>query len=351
MAENKDDYAIVIGIDTYSRLFRLRSAHADAISFARWLTSANGGGLPEENVRILLGPPEPPLDLLEAQPAQRHIDNRFEQMGIERNERIGRRLYFYFAGHGFGPEFDNIGMLLIDASESNLNSNIGLWQYRQFFKNHDLFDEIVYIIDCCRDPAPPTSGLQLRGPSFTLTDKQTRAQDYVVLAAAYGEKAYAVASSDKGERRGLLTRALLEGLEKAHDGLGRITSASVRDYVLHRVPELVEELREVDKRLKNQKPEILALPDPPIVFATIPSDQRFKVHIIAGSHPGGNLVLFDGNATRLETKAASAATAEQPWELELPRNSLVYVVEHDTTGQQIPILPRTVVEEPHIVTF
>jgi hypothetical protein len=193
----------------------------------------------------------------------------------------------------------------------------------------------------------------LKGPPFTLADKQNEVQDYVVMAAAYGEKAYAVASQNRGQRRGLLTRAILEGLKKATDGIGRVTSASLRAYVLSRVPDLVYELKDIDKKLKDQKPEIMTLPDPPIVFTTVPADRlpRLKVHVIAGPEQRGSLILFDGNANQLDKLAAKDATDEQPWELELPRNSLVYVVEHSSTGMQVPILPKTVTKEPHVVTF
>lgn len=353
MAANNEDYAIVIGIDTYSSLFRLRSAHADAQAFADWLTSKNGGDLPEENVELFLGPPKPELDIFKAKPIRRDIDIRLQMMGVDQNERIGRRLYFYFAGHGFGPEFDNVGMLMIDASETTLNNNIGLWQYRQFFKNHHIFDEVIFIIDCCRDPIQSFTGLELHGLPFTLPNTQSEVLDYVVMAAAYGEKAYAVASQDKGQRRGLLTRAILEGLEKATDGVGRVTSSSLRAYVLERVPDLVEELKGVDKKLKNQVPEIVALPHPPIVFTTISADQtpKLKVQVIAGPGKKGDLILYDGGARQLDKLAAKDATDNQPWELELDRNSLVYVLEHSSSKRQIPILPKTVTQEPHVVIF
>ena len=157
----------------------------------------------------------------------------------------------------------------------------------------------------------------------------------------------------RGQRRGLLTRALLDGLERAHDGLGRVTSASLRDSVLMRVPRLAEESEEFDVRLRNQRPEISKLPSPPIVFGTVSADALppLCVHVIAGAGQIGLLTLYDGTAQKLGQIAASKATADEPWELELPRNSLVYMVEHSGTLEQIPILPQHVVREPHIVAF
>ena len=355
--KNVDDYAIVIGIDTYSRLFRLRSAHADASAFAKWLTSEDGGNLPEENILpIFIGPETPPLDLLNAQPAQRHIDNRLKMLGIENNQRIGRRLYFYFAGHGFGPEFDDVGILMIDATEIDINNNIGLREYRKFFQNHHIFDEVVYIIDCCRDDELDVRGLpglRLNGPSFgILQDKRGEMRDYVLLAAPYGKKAYAVASEDKGQRQGLLTRALLQGLKEAHDETGLVTSDTLSKFIRKRVAELVNDPG-VDPKLKEQKPQVLYLPDPPIVFSTLPPDPKpkLKVHIIAGPGQNGQLVLYNGDGEEMGRCNAEQATAEHPWEVELLRDAFVYVVEHVPSREQIPILPQSVTTEPHVVRF
>lgn len=353
MARNSDDYAIVIGIDTYSKLYRLRSAEKDATEFAKWLNSPLGGNLPSENIMLRLGDPLPHLDLLQVKPTQRHIDFYLMSLGTEENKRIGRRLYFYFSGHGIGPVFNNVGMLMIDASLNNLNSNIGLNGYRSFFKDHHIFDEIVYILDCCRDPAPNIKGLQLRDPSFTLVENRNGVREYVVLAAEYGEKAYAPKSADNGKRRGLLTKVLLDGFEKAYDGLGRVTSSSLREYILTRVPDLVQQTNEFDKKLLDQKPEVPALPDPPIIFRTVPADllPRVKVHIIAGPGKTGKLNLHDSDGILLETQAAKDATVSQPWEVELDRSRFVFVVQHSASGEQQSILPQMVTEEPYIVTF
>jgi len=54
MANNPEDYAIVVGINYYPALRKLKAAEKDATLFAEWLMSPEGGGLPPDNVRLIL---------------------------------------------------------------------------------------------------------------------------------------------------------------------------------------------------------------------------------------------------------------------------------------------------------
>ena len=54
-ADRQHRYAIVIGIDRYPGFRDLGGACNDAEAFAEWLTDPNGGDVPAENVRTLLG--------------------------------------------------------------------------------------------------------------------------------------------------------------------------------------------------------------------------------------------------------------------------------------------------------
>ncbi|HZG51236.1 MAG TPA: caspase family protein, partial [Pyrinomonadaceae bacterium] len=266
MANNINDYAIVVGIDTYAQLPPLRSSVRDASMFAEWLVSPEGGGLPQANVRLIVSPPELPSNPFDARPGQTEIDRALYEIVAHGGMRIGRRFYFYFAGHGIGTAFDDVCMLMANASMERLDSNIGLRPYRRFFRESGLFDEVVFILDCSRDP-------YLRGrtsaPVLDVSKNKSarRVKEFVVLAATHGGKAFNFTSTDMGDPRGVLTQAVLDGLSGgAVEPFGRITSSSLSSYVRHRVPELTPKL--------GQEPEII-LPDnwEEIVFDELPADE------------------------------------------------------------------------------
>src|SRR5215212_11472438 len=133
VVRNPDHYAIVIGIDGYKQLRRLRAAGDDAQRFVAWLTCEDGGGLDPKNVKPILSPLVLPDDPLDAKPVLTEVTRALRDIGVGRGTRIGQRLYFYFAGHGFGPTFDDVGLLLADAAMERLGSNIGLRPHRLFF--------------------------------------------------------------------------------------------------------------------------------------------------------------------------------------------------------------------------
>jgi Caspase domain len=319
---NDQDYAIVVGINQYPRLPVLHAALADATRFAEWLKLPTGGGLPEGNVKLICGPETlPPTGVDMVGPIQEQIDDHLSQIGVELNQRIGRRLYFYFAGHGFGPSFDEVGMLMAHASQTLLKRNIGLARYRRYFREHALFDEVIFIVDCCRDRA---GGIETAGPEFTVAADGPvgRVLDLTIMAAAYGEKAFEV-RSDNGtaiEPRGLLTTAVLEGLQSpdAADAAGRFTSLSLAAYVKRRVPELA-----VDAKMR-QAPDVDP-PDSEIVFGMADIETTL-VRILAPPDLAGDLVLLDDAMVEMERRSAADATIDRPpWLVTLDRNRF-YVV-------------------------
>jgi hypothetical protein len=353
MALNPDHYAIVIGIDGYSQLRPLTAAGEDAAKFALWLTSEEGGGLPSKNVRGIYSPPPGSTNNpFEARPIQTQIDEALTRFGIETKDRIGKRLYFYFSGHGFGSNFLDVGMLMANASLTRLGYNIGLLPYRSFFREMEVFDEIVFILDCCRDPH---GGIETAKPGFSLPKRGngTKIQDVVILGAMYGEEAYQPLKNDfTDERRGLLTQAVLEGLTKpeAADGLGRFTSSSLSYYVTQRVPELaaganVDQTPNIDKTQLRRE----------IVFYTIPNSKLewVRVQIIVPPGLGGDLLLLDSFGNEIDRQPAVAAAAAGGWTVMLLRNRW-YEVKLSPVG---PHAKPNIIEltelngDPHIYKF
>ena len=62
MPKNEEDYGLVVGVDHYPEYRSLRGACADAKIFYTWLSDNDeGGGVPEDNRRLLLSTRLPPV--------------------------------------------------------------------------------------------------------------------------------------------------------------------------------------------------------------------------------------------------------------------------------------------------
>ena len=345
-----DHYGIAIGIDTYPALRPLRSSVSDATKFLEWLTDDEGGNVSPDNVRLIKSPANIAADTFDAEPTQKEVDRALRDFGALNGHRIGKRLYFYFAGHGFGPSFDNVGMLMASASMDMLKANIGLRNYRDYFHETGLFDEVIYIIDCCRDNA---RGEQTASPIFRdqpVPDKAARIVDFIALAAGYGEKAFAPVSVVDGERRGILTRAVLDALggdPKALDPAGRVTAASLQMYLKDRVKEIAD-----DEKLK-QIPEMPQDPDPDLVFRVVDTStvRKLLVHIIAPPGLTGELIVRDPRDQRIVgRRPVEQAQEENPWPLEIVPVTR-YEVENPDSDKIVVLDPAKAKGEPYVFRF
>ena len=347
---NKDHYAIVIGINGYMQLRPLKSANRDATRFAEWLASPEGGNLPSDNIKMILSPDPIPINMdpILAAPQQIHIDQKMRDIGFERNTKIGQRLYFYFSGHGFGPQFYDVCMLMANASIGRLKLNIGLMPYMSYIHEHNLFDEIIFILDCCRDRKPHVTPVE---PvfSFEKADTLGEIKDFVILAAEYGEKAFEPKNPITGEGRGLLTQALLEGLKDpaAADHRGRVTNILLSKYLAKRLPKMAGE-----KKLQ-QAPEFF--PDSitkEIVISHIPVDQLSGVNVQVTAKAGltGDIMLFAGGdlTNPVDQYPAEHATLEAPWKIVL-RHNTIYQLRHDGSGFKKIINTQEITNEPNII--
>ena len=237
---NNDDYAILIGIDNYLSFDPLTGVAEDVAGILEWLLDPNGGDVPQANIHTILAPPIP--DPEDPQPVQDKINQKFRKLGVMAGNRIGRRLYFYFSGHGYG-QIDDVGMLMGNASARELKNNIGLKNYRNFLLEWGFFDELIFFLDCCRDPIRHAeTGI----PPFTIPDEllpavPPRVNHVTILACIYGKQAFMIPKQQGApEKRGLLSKAFLEGVKDhlATDSQGNITTSSLMDYLVKRVPEL-----------------------------------------------------------------------------------------------------------------
>jgi uncharacterized caspase-like protein len=343
-----DHYAIAIGIDTYPSLRRLTSSVGDATRFCEWLMDEDGGNLHPDNVRLVPSPKTTPGDRFDAKPIRDEIDRVLRDFGAELGTRIGQRLYFYFAGHGFGPSFDNVGMVMANASMDTLpHMNIGLREYRHYFHETGLFDEVVFILDCCRDNARDENTNGPQWPPKPVAGKAAQVVDFVALAAGYGEKAFAPVDQIDGERRGILTKALLEALRgdlRAIDPKGRVTAATLKTFLTARVNELAKG--------ENLKQEAKITDDPNLVLHQVDVTKvtRLKVHIIATARlTAGELIVREGtNREEIARRKVDEAREAQPWEIDLLPITR-YDIEHSDSDANAFLNPDNVKKEPHVI--
>lgn len=313
---NPEDYAVVIGIDRYAGLPHLKAASRDAARFTEWLLRPDGGGLPEKNVHFIpsiLVPGDP----FQSKPVLQDIEAALWRIGLLQYRRVGRRLYFYFAGHGVGPAFNEVAMLLATAGLGGL-ANVGLTHVQDFFHRAAVFDEIVYILDCCREERVAVC----TGLTFNPVPRAgiPPTNDFVLLASVYRGMAYEPFDETNAARRGLMTEALLEGLNGAAgaiDTQGRITSDTVSAYVQRRVRELATQA-EVDQQADPPKPA-----SPPIVFrAAQGSFGEFLMRVTRGEMAQAYLlvVLSDGQ------EVGSSPPGVEIFEQRFPLNGAYQIV-------------------------
>jgi hypothetical protein len=317
------DYAVVIGVNDYPHHKPLRGAIADAEAFATWLRDeSRGGGLPPENVKLLVSKPSPP------EPLQHQIDVALGEILEKVSPGRGRRLYFYFGGHGCsGDTADDIALCLAMWSPRFLRMALSSRLYKEVLVRSGAFSEVIFFLDCCRVWTARSSGA---GPYFDVVIPAITAHEvrfYVACATEYLSPAYEAELDLAGgagvEPRGVFTCALLRGLygAAALDG-GAVTASSLKNYLEVATPQIAKE-----KKGREQRADIysnMTLADDPVFGRAAPGGRvRFNVRERAGE-----IVLYGPHLEVLKRRDA----AEGAWEMNLPRG--LYMLEETATGQR-----------------
>lgn len=336
MAENPEHYAIVIGIDQYPQLGNVSGGVRSAASFVEWLSSAEGGGLPESNIYYIWSPPELSADPLDARPIPADVDRAFVKFGAVKEDRIGKRLYFYFAGRACGTSLDDVTLLMADASLKRLGSNVGLSRYRQFLSQSTLFEEVVYILDCAFLETQLRS--EPAGPSLTLppTSQSTSVKEFIIMSSPKRGTATGPDAAQDDAYPGLLTKAVLEGLRgaaatsagTAESLVGVVTAASLGECVRGRVRDLAPGPKLL------QLPEML-LPSEEMIFATVAVSLLSGTLIVQVPHWSAEIRVYN-NLLQLVTgplKIQASHEAPDIYQAEIRLPEGIYKIEVTLEGQ------------------
>jgi hypothetical protein len=237
------DFGLVVGVDDYPRFRSLKGAAADANNFHAWMCEKDGGGVDPQHARLILSTPEP------ATPIHTQIDERFGELIAAADELGGgRRLYFYFSGHGAtcsGGAVDDVALLLANWSRSFARLALSSKAYKGELATIGLFQEVVVLLDCCRCTAERVVGLP---PTMTLplTSPPLPTREFVAYATEAGHPAFEVRAEQLWQ--GVFTRHLLSILRGSLHG---ITASDLKDALERDIASVGQQAHVVNELLEG----------------------------------------------------------------------------------------------------
>lgn len=229
-------YALLVGINRYPGLSDLNGPENDALAFKDWLLDSAGGGLSSDHVVLIKSSDFPPVaDPYDADPTESRVKqslNKLLKRGGEWRERVGERLYLYFAGHGFtAGSLSDPALFTAQAQFDDRGQYIAGLRYASKIANAGFFDEIVLVMDCCQDVLRTTAVVD---PSWTPPDRQasSRVKMMQAFGAPRGQKAFETSADGRdGPSRGFFSRSFLEALREAPaDAQGWVHARDVGDH-------------------------------------------------------------------------------------------------------------------------
>ncbi|MDR6967073.1 hypothetical protein J2X31_001073 [Flavobacterium arsenatis] len=290
MPKNLNDYAVVVGVSHYSGLATLKGPEGDAYDFRKWLLEDDGGSILQKNCHLILSTED-----LQS-PIQHTIDLKFAAIlkELDGKENPGRRLYFYFSGHGLGVEWNDTALVLPPWSETFRNYALSSSRYLKTLIESGYFEEVLVFLDCCRNRMVGVTGAS---PYFgNVRPEPGQCGCYGFSATEFDNKAFEALIQpgngnqlDNSRTRGLFTTALLNGLKGGAEQNGEITTVTLADYLKRELPELAK------KKQKMQIPTFYVeshLPELTIIAAHPPKEIVLLINFI--TH-GEYIYLEDSN--------------------------------------------------------
>jgi hypothetical protein len=225
------------------------------------------------------------------------------------------------------------------ASVGKYNHNISLSGYRELFQKAFYFEEVIFILDCCRDPKPPVIGFDPRWPHLTPEEDSPAPSvcELVLLAAANGLKAHEVRDPKTSQVRGLFTLALLESLRDhvGVDGNGQHTAATIQANLEARVKALAIA---AGREEAIQHPKVIpgGACGKTLALASFSKITKVPVRIVAPTGATGRLTVFKGTTTEVDhIPAADATIDKKPWRVKLLPTELYSVRLEPDSGDAV----------------
>ena len=300
---NATDRAIVVGIDRYPALEALGGPENDANAFVGWLTDPQGGSVPPARVTRIVSSDFPNA----AEPTTVAIDTAFEALISDFDDTGvgGRRLYIFLAGHGFAPSVSEAALLMANAAAGRFGHYIPGRLYCDWFRAAGFYEEVVLLMDCCRDVR---TTVPVKNPPWEPRTGVTASKLFLGFATEMGRASRERPSRDDANRvRGRFTEAVIAGLRHAADAQGRVTGDTLRDFVFNLLTQEAAANGETD--LNRQEPKFPSTDR--IVFTTIAVPYTLVATFAAGAAAPE---LVSGDFRNVLAPDAVEATAAR-WQL------------------------------------
>lgn len=217
------NYAVVIGIDHYERK-PLSAAVRDANDFKDFLLAKQLIQNTPITLKVLLS--ESSNQIAQNIDIDKAIFDVIQDAKRHREEI--NRLYFYFAGHGVGVTYDNTALCLRFWPDWFHNC-ISSLDYKSWFINKGVFDEILIFLDCCRD-YDQLIDVKSPSPDWKTQIGSKKPRILVCNSTQYGKLSYEVGSDEK---RGAFTSFLIQSLNGDADlnNRGIITFEDLKTHI------------------------------------------------------------------------------------------------------------------------
>ena len=227
-------WAVVIGINDYSNIRKLKYAVNDAKAFYELLVSHNN--IPKENVALLLD-------------RQANLTNLRSTLGtrLKKNADKDDTVFIYFAGHGaterdvMSQDGDGLEKYLLpyDADLKDLYSSALPMREISHIFNRIRSERLIFIADSCYSGASGGRTVSFSGIRANISneflDRIAGGKGTVILSASGANE---VSAENEDFQHGIFTYYLLEGLRGKADSDkdGLVTVDEVYRYVSEQVP-------------------------------------------------------------------------------------------------------------------
>jgi hypothetical protein len=231
---SRNIWSVVVGIDKYASVPRLKYAVKDARAFYNLLTDVNQ--IPKENVTLLTN-------------EQATLTNLRSLLGtrLKQNAGKGDMVIIYFAGHGAterdvtSPDGDGLEKYILpyDANPKDLYASALPMREISHILNRIQSERLVFIADACYSGASGGRTISIEGLRSNLSDnffgRISRGKGRVIITASGANE---VSAEDDALEHGVFTYYLIEGLKGRadYDADGLITVDEAYRYVSDAVP-------------------------------------------------------------------------------------------------------------------
>lgn len=328
-----NDYAIVIGINDYPGFSSLNKACTDAMNIKDWLTSKNGGKIPDAQCRLLLSGINP------SKPIHQHVDEEMQNLfDLASKNKNAQRFYFYFSGHGIGESPDDNALCLADWSRTFRIRALSSRDYLNNIVNTGHFDEVFFWLDCCRNSLTGCKGLPPSNPSIGTGDKTAKCRKFIAYATDYTNPAFEASSTNINStaNNSYFTMALIEGLKgaAADPDTGIITPQRLKQYTTSKTSEYAA----LENKL--QRVEIIDGLDADTVIQKL-EPKKTKLNIrFNPNRIGHQIALIDSKLEPITDTLAGTDT----WTMELDKSGL-YLIQDTVTKEEMPIKIQINIEQ------